>query len=100
MGYNKNDILLLKDNKSRIAKARKLVDDASKDNLNIASDYANVCNMLGLNINEYKSIQGKVYIIYENKRYSIHKIIMNGIAYENIKKVDICYEMTKKIGGD
>ena len=63
MDYNKDDILLLKDNKSRIAKARKLVDDASKDNLNIASDYANVCNMLGLNINEYKSIQGKVYVI-------------------------------------
>lgn len=99
MDYNKDDILLLQDDKSKIAKARKLVKDTCKHDIDNISNYVNVCSMLELHVDEYNSIQGKVYIIYENKRYSIHKIIMNGIAYENIKKVDICYEMTKKIGG-
>lgn len=62
MGYNKNDIPLLQDDRSKIAKARKLVKDACKHDIDNISNYANVCSMLELHVDEYNSIQGKVYI--------------------------------------
>lgn len=63
MGYDKKDILLIPDHEKRIERAIELVEIACNNESNIASDYANVCNMLGLNVEEYKSIQGKVYVI-------------------------------------
>lgn len=100
MGYNKDDILLLQDDSSRIAKARELIESACKNNVDNISDYVNVCSMLELHVDEYNSIQGKVYIIYENKRCSIYKIIIKGIVHENIKEVDVSYKLKKKLDKD